>query len=245
MGPAPGPATRILRGSQGASGRAWNLQRFERGAEGARDFEPLSRRQERADHQPPAVRGERQLAPMAGRIVHLDAQPVRLEAPSAAAAPGARARDREVARGQAQGLAHPGAAVAGPEGEPHQGDVEPEEAGDRPGAGGREDAPGGEPDRGDRRHQDREARSPEASMGLQHRGEGGGAFLRHRAIIGPRGRAVDGAGRGSCGQAVDPTCRQRSRASLFICYLNRTHHVLDVLTTQRIPCCCRLNIGVT
>ena len=84
------------------------------------------------------MRGDEQPVRLIGALFQDHPEPEGLEAPAAALASDADPLDGEFFAGEPDRLALPGAAVAEPEGEIDESDVEAEKPDDRPGAGGDE-----------------------------------------------------------------------------------------------------------
>src|SRR5262249_36621515 len=97
-----------------------------------------------------------------------DAQPVRLEPPFAPLAANADPLDRKQVVGEAQGLAPPRAAIAEPEGEVDQPDIETEKAADRPRPDKKETDADRQANDEQKRYQHMKAVRRQAAMRQQH-----------------------------------------------------------------------------
>ena len=113
--------------------------------------------------------GQGKLAPMLGRIIHLDPEPIGLEVPGLDLAAGIAALDGEQARRQAHALPHPRRPVVEAEADIEQQPFGAAEAEDGPGAHDQEGGAEAEAHQPGDRHQQGETPGAQAAM----RGEQG------------------------------------------------------------------------
>src|SRR5437764_14031693 len=99
-----------------------------------REAAPLAGAEEAAKDEGAAVRGDDQPVAVVWLLLEDDAQPIGLEAPRSTGAAHVDALDRQGVLGETDALLAARAAVIDAEGEIDEGDIEPEEPHDRPGA---------------------------------------------------------------------------------------------------------------